>query len=210
VILLVDIYDSFVHNLARYFHRLGHATMVRRHNALTISVVEQLRPAAIVFSPGPCTPQQAEGAIKLVREFHQSVPMLGICLGHQIIATAFGAKIVRATEPMHGRTSAIETNGTGVFAGLPSPLTAGRYHSLMVERESLPPEIEVTAWTTDGIVMAIAHRELPIVGLQFHPESILTESGYELLAGFLKLAGLGVPAAIPSFGSEMMTSPSAR
>jgi anthranilate synthase/aminodeoxychorismate synthase-like glutamine amidotransferase len=207
VILLVDIYDSFVHNLARYFHRLGHVTMVRRHNALTISVVEQLRPAAIVFSPGPCSPQQAEGAIKLVREFHQSVPMLGICLGHQIIAAAFGAKIVRATEPMHGRTSAVEHNGTGVFAGLPSPLTAGRYHSLVVERETLPPEIEVTAWTTDGEVMAIVHRELPIVGLQFHPESILTESGYDLLAGFLRLAGLGAPDVIPAFTSELANRP---
>jgi len=210
MILLVDIYDSFVHNLARYFRRLGHEATVCRHDVLDVEDVRRLRPAAIVFSPGPCAPRQAAGAIEIVREFRQTAPMLGICLGHQIIAAAYGANIVRAAEPMHGRASAIEHHGEGVFAGLQNPLTAGRYHSLIVERESLPPEIDITAWTAAGEVMAIAHRELPIVGLQFHPESILTEFGFELLAGFLRLAGLGVPTAIPSFGSEMMTSPSAR
>jgi anthranilate synthase/aminodeoxychorismate synthase-like glutamine amidotransferase len=203
VILLVDIYDSFVHNLARYFHRLGHKTTVRRHDVLNVEEVQRIGPAAIVFSPGPCAPQQAAGAIEIVREFRDTVPMLGICLGHQIIATAFGAKIVRAAEPMHGRASAIEHNGGGIFMGIPDPIQAGRYHSLVVERGSLPPEIDVTAWTPGGEVMAIAHRKLPIVGLQFHPESILTEAGYDLLAGFLRLAGLGVPGVVPSFASEM-------
>jgi anthranilate synthase/aminodeoxychorismate synthase-like glutamine amidotransferase len=203
MILFVDIYDSFVHNLARYFHRLGHETTVCRHDLLDIEEVKIIRPAAIVFSPGPCAPQQAAGAIDIVREYRDTVPMLGICLGHQIIAAAFGANIVRAMEPMHGRASAIEHNGAGIFAGIPNPFVAGRYHSLVVERESLPPEIEVTAWTAGGEVMAIAHRELPIVGLQFHPESILTEAGYDLLAGFLRLARLGVPGVMPSFASEM-------
>jgi anthranilate synthase/aminodeoxychorismate synthase-like glutamine amidotransferase len=202
VILLVDIYDSFVHNLARYFHRLGHETTVRRHDVLNVGEVKTIRPAAIVFSPGPCAPQQAAGAIDIVRAFRDTVPILGICLGHQIIATAFGANI-RAAEPMHGRASAIEHNGDGIFAGIPNPIQAGRYHSLVVERRSLPLEIAVTAWTAGGEVMAIAHRELPIVGLQFHPESILTEVGYDMLAGFLRLARIGVPGVIPSFASEM-------
>jgi anthranilate synthase/aminodeoxychorismate synthase-like glutamine amidotransferase len=206
VILVVDLYDSFVHNLARYFNRLGHQTIVRRHDCVELVDVERLRPAAIVFSPGPCAPRQAAGAIEIVREFQQTVPMLGICLGHQIIAAAFGANIVRAAEPIHGRASAIEHAGVGVFTGLPNPLTAGRYHSLIVERESLPPEFEFTAWTASGEVMAIAHRELPIVGLQFHPESILTQFGYELLAGFLRMAGLSVPGTIPAFASEMATN----
>jgi anthranilate synthase/aminodeoxychorismate synthase-like glutamine amidotransferase len=207
VILLVDIYDSFVHNLARYFHRLGHETTVRRHNAIGVADIDKIQPAAIVFSPGPCAPRHAAGAIEIVREFHQTVPMLGICLGHQIIAAAFGAHVVRAAEPMHGRASAIEHNGAGVFAGLPNPLAAGRYHSLVVDRETLPEEIEVTAWTAAGEVMAIAHRELPIVGLQFHPESILTESGYDLLAGFLRLAGLGAPDIVRAFASELANNP---
>ena len=206
MILVVDLYDSFVHNLARYFNRLGHQTMVRRHDCVGLVDVERLQPAAIVFSPGPCAPRQAGDAIEIVREFRQTVPMLGICLGHQIIAAAFGANIVRASEPMHGRSSAIEHAGVGVFTGLTNPLRAGRYHSLIVERESLPPEIEVTAWSAGSEVMAIAHRELPIVGLQFHPESILTESGYELLAGFLRLAGLSAPGTIPTFASEMPTN----
>lgn len=203
MILLVDIYDSFVHNLARYFHRLGQETTVCRHDMVDIDAVKRIRPTAIVFSPGPCARKQAAGAIEIVREFRDSVPMLGICLGHQIIAAAFGANIVRAMEPMHGRTSAIEHNGDGIFAGIPNPFVAGRYHSLVVERETLPREIAVTAWAAGGEVMAVAHRKLPIVGLQFHPESILTEAGYDLLAGFLRLAGLGLPGVIPSFAGEM-------
>jgi anthranilate synthase/aminodeoxychorismate synthase-like glutamine amidotransferase len=206
VILVVDLYDSFVHNLARYFNRLGHQTMVRRHDCVDLVDVERLRPAGIVFSPGPCAPRQASGAIEIVREFQQMVPMLGICLGHQIIAAAFGANIVRAAEPMHGRASEIQHKGTGIFVNLPNPIQAGRYHSLIVERESLSPDIEITAWTASGEVMAIAHRELPIIGMQFHPESILTQYGYDLLAGFLRMAGLGVPGMIPAFASEMATN----
>ncbi len=193
MILLVDNYDSFVFNLARYFERLGQSTRVVRNDALDPAAIRNLRPEAIVLSPGPCAPEQAGCSLDVVRELHRELPILGICLGHQTIAQALGGQVVRAAEPVHGRSSEVFHNGQGVFAGLPNPLAACRYHSLVVNEATLPLELEVTARTTDGVVMALAHRNYPVVGLQFHPESILTERGYDLLAGFLRLAGIEAP-----------------
>jgi anthranilate synthase component II len=198
MILLVDNYDSFVYNLARYFERLGQATRVVRNTAVDVAAVRAMAPAAIVLSPGPCTPQQAGNSLEVVRQLHAEVPMLGVCLGHQIIAEALGGRIVRAPQPMHGRTSPVQHNGRGLFAGLPSPVVGCRYHSLMVDEATLPACLEVSARSDDGVVMAFAHRQLPVVGLQFHPESILTEHGYRLLAGFLRMAGLPVPENVPA------------
>jgi anthranilate synthase component II len=198
MILLIDNYDSFVYNLARYFERLGHATRVIRNTAIDVDEVKSLAPAALVLSPGPCTPDQAGCTLELVRRFHAQMPLLGICLGHQTIAAALGGRVVRAKEPVHGRTSPIHHEGRGMFAGLPSPLVGCRYHSLVVEEASLPACLEVTARSDDGTVMAIQHRKLPVVGLQFHPESVLTECGYSLLAAFLRLAGLSAPLEMPT------------
>jgi anthranilate synthase component II len=206
VILLIDNYDSFVYNLARYFERLGHATRVVRNTATDVKDVESLRPAAIVLSPGPCTPERAGCTLELVRCLHASVPMLGICLGHQTIAAALGGRVLRAKEPVHGRTSLVYHSGRGVFAGLPSPLTGCRYRSLVVDEGSLPDCLEVTARTEDGTVMAVQHRRLPLVGLQFHPESILTECGYPLLAAFLQLASLSTPKQLPNDESLHITT----
>jgi anthranilate synthase component II len=197
MILLIDNYDSFVYNLARYFERLGHATRVVRNTAIDADEVASLDPAAIVLSPGPCTPDRAGCTLDLVRRFHSRIPMLGICLGHQTIAEALGGQIVRAKEPVHGRTSLVYHHGGGVFAGLPSPLVGCRYHSLVVDETSLPDCLEVTARTDDGTVMAVQHRVFPVVGLQFHPESILTGCGFPLLAAFLRLAKLPVPDELP-------------
>jgi len=188
MLLLIDNYDSFVHNLARYFQRLGQETLVVRNDAIDVAQVRRLRPAAMVLSPGPCTPNQAGASLELVRALHTELPMLGVCLGHQIIAQALGGSVVRAPAPVHGQTSAIEHDGTGLFADLPSPLTVCRYHSLVVEAASLPELLRPTAMTNDGLVMAYEHKDAPLFGVQFHPESILTEGGYELLANFLRLA----------------------
>ena len=197
MILVIDNYDSFVYNLARYFERLGHATRVVRNTAIDADGVESLDPAAIVLSPGPCTPDRAGCALELVRHFYTRRPMLGICLGHQAIAAALGGRVVQAKEPVHGRASPIKHNGHGLFAGLPNPLVGGRYHSLVVEEDTLPDCLGVTARTENGTIMAIEHRVLPVVGLQFHPESILTECGYPLLAAFLRRAGLSTPERLP-------------
>jgi anthranilate synthase/aminodeoxychorismate synthase-like glutamine amidotransferase len=202
MILLIDNYDSFVFNLARYFERLGHATRVVRNDAIDAERIESLRPAAVVLSPGPCTPNEAGCSIAVVRLLAGKLPLLGVCLGHQAIAAALGARIVRAPEPMHGRTSPIFHNGRSVFVGLPSPITACRYHSLVVDRGTLSHDFEVTAWTGDGTVMAIAHRRWPVVGVQFHPESILTDRGYDILAGFLRTANIPAPADVPRIDSE--------
>jgi anthranilate synthase/aminodeoxychorismate synthase-like glutamine amidotransferase len=197
MILLIDNYDSFVHNLARYFRRLGQETVVVRNDEVTPDEILRQQPAAIVLSPGPCTPSEAGCSLDLVRRVADKVPLLGVCLGHQTIAAAFGGKVVRTTQPMHGRTSAITHDGDGVFAGLPNPLVVGRYHSLIVEQETLPPDLRVTARTDDGIIMALAHRHWPIFGVQFHPESILTSHGYVLLKNFLQLAGIAVDCKRP-------------
>jgi anthranilate synthase/aminodeoxychorismate synthase-like glutamine amidotransferase len=167
--------------------------------------VGELSPAAIVLSPGPCTPTEAGVSWEVVRTFCGRVPMLGVCLGHQAICAALGGQIVRADEPMHGRASQIMHNGQGVFAGVPQAFEAARYHSLVAEEKSLPPELAATAHTADGTIMAVEHRQHPVVGFQFHPESILTDVGFLLLANFLRLAGIEVPAVLPSFASERRT-----
>ncbi len=207
MILVIDNYDSFVYNLARYFERLGQATLVVRNTAVDVEEVRRLRPRALVLSPGPCDPRQAGCSLDLVRAFHAELPILGVCLGHQAIAEALGGRIVRAREPVHGRASRVWHDGRGLFAGLPSPLVAGRYHSLVVDESTLPDGLEVTARTDDGAVMALAHRIWPVVGVQFHPESILTEHGFALLAGFLRMAGLEVREPLPDRGSELRERP---
>jgi anthranilate synthase/aminodeoxychorismate synthase-like glutamine amidotransferase len=202
MILLIDNYDSFVHNLARYFQRLGQETLVVRNDAVTGGEVVKMKPSTIVISPGPCTPAEAGCSVDVIRQANGAIPVLGVCLGHQAIAAAYGARIVRAVEPMHGRASRIVHQESGLFEGLESPLSVGRYHSLVVERESLPAELEVTAETDDGQIMALAHRKLPIFGVQFHPESVLTECGYPILANFLRLAGIRSNRESPSASSE--------
>jgi para-aminobenzoate synthetase component II len=191
VLILIDNYDSFVHNLGRYFERLGQATVVVRNDAISVAAVRELRPEAIVLSPGPCTPREAGVSLELVRELHAEVPILGVCLGHQVIAEALGVRVVRAPAPVHGQASIIQHYGAGLFNGLPSPMRVGRYHSLVAEPASLVEPLRPTAWTSAGVVMALEHKTLPVYGVQFHPESILTECGYELLANFLALAGIG-------------------
>lgn len=202
MILLIDNYDSFVHNLARYFQRLGQETRVVRNDAVNVAEIRRLQPDALVLSPGPCTPSEAGCSLAVVRELTGEFPILGVCLGHQTIAAAMGGQVVRAKEPVHGRASLVQHDSQGLFSGLPSPLTVGRYHSLVVEEESLPPELEVTSRTKDGVVMAIAHRQHPVVGVQFHPESILTLGGFELLANFLRLAGMAPSENLPLLTSE--------
>jgi anthranilate synthase/aminodeoxychorismate synthase-like glutamine amidotransferase len=202
MILLLDNYDSFVHNLARYVRRLGQETQVLRNDAIDVAGIRTLAPAAIILSPGPCTPSEAGCSIDVVRELSEEIPILGVCLGHQAIAAALGAKVIRGPEPVHGRSSIIRHGGRGIFEDLPNPLRVGRYHSLVVEEASLPTDLEVTARTQDDVVMALAHQRLPLVGVQFHPESILTQGGYNLLANFLRIAGLQIPRRLPSFADE--------
>jgi len=207
MILLIDNYDSFVFNLARYFERLGQPTHVVRNDAIDPAGVRRLRPDAVVLSPGPCAPQQAGCSLRVVSELHAQLPMLGVCLGHQAIAEAFGGRIVRAAEPVHGRTSPMFHDQRGVFAGIASPARVCRYHSLAVDEASLPECLEVTARTQDAVVMGLRHRTLPIVGLQFHPESILTDFGFELLANFLRIAGLQLTGEIPGIAAERRDPP---
>ena len=189
MILLIDNYDSFVYNLARYVRELGHEPEVVRHDAVTLEDVERLAPSHIVISPGPCSPAEAGISTELVRHFGARVPILGVCLGHQCIGAAYGGEIVRAGRPMHGKTSLVHHDGTGVFAGLPSPFRATRYHSLVIAPESVPDALRVTAWADDGDtreIMAVEHREHPVTGVQFHPESALTEHGYRMLDRFIR------------------------
>ena len=192
MILLIDNYDSFVYNLARYARELGEDPVVRRHDATSPGDIEALRPSHIIISPGPCSPAEAGISIEVVRRFGPTIPILGVCLGHQCIGAAYGAAIVRAGRPMHGKTSAIRHDGRGIFAGLPNPFPAARYHSLVIGRDSLPGELRVTATAEDGEIMAVEHARHRVIGLQFHPESVLTEHGYRLLARFLR--GAEAPA----------------
>lgn len=192
MILVIDNYDSFVHNLARYFHQLGCPTEVVRNDKINVDQVTKLNPAGIVISPGPCTPDQAGCSIALVKQFSATVPVLGICLGHQVIVQAFGGSIVLANEPVHGRQSVVHHTGSRMFESIPSRFVAGRYHSLVADTGKLPSEFKATARTDDGTVMAVEHETLPVVGLQFHPESILTECGYRLLINFMNISGIPV------------------
>ncbi|HUL49182.1 MAG TPA: aminodeoxychorismate/anthranilate synthase component II [Gemmatimonadales bacterium] len=185
MILLIDNYDSFVYNLARYVRELGGDALVRRHDAITLEQIATLRPSHIIISPGPCTPGEAGISTDVVRRFGPTIPILGICLGHQCIGAAYGAGIVRASTPMHGKASLIHHDSRGIFAGLPVPFRAGRYHSLAITRVGLPDRLRVTATAEDREIMAVEHTQYPVVGLQFHPESVLTEYGYHLLARFL-------------------------
>ncbi len=202
MILLIDNNDSFVHNLARYLRRLNQDTVVIRNDALTPQQIIEQRPAAIVLSPGPCTPHEAGCSLDLVRAAAGKIPMLGVCLGHQTIAAAFGANVVRANQPMHGRASLIHHRREGLFSNVPNPLLVGRYHSLIVEEESLLGDLQITARTDDRTIMALAHRRWPVFGVQFHPESILTSGGYAILANFLRLSGLKVHADEPGIEDE--------
>jgi anthranilate synthase component 2 len=190
MLLLIDNYDSFTWNLVHYLGELGSVPEVIRNDKITVEAALALRPKAIVLSPGPCTPNEAGICLDLIKAAGPSVPVLGVCLGHQAIGQAYGGKVIRAPHPMHGKLSTIRTDGNGIFAGVPSRFEVTRYHSLIVERASLPSELEITAETDDGTIMALQHRTHPVHGVQFHPESIASEHGHALLANFLELAGL--------------------
>lgn len=189
--LLIDNYDSFTYNLFHYFGEIGIAVDVRRNDALSADAALALRPQAIVISPGPCDPDRAGICLELIAKAAGQVPVLGVCLGHQAIGQAFGGRVVRAPKPMHGKTSMVTHAGTDIFSGLPSPFAANRYHSLMVARDGLPDCLVVTAVSEDGVVQGIAHRTLPIYGVQFHPESIATQHGHALLRNFLDIVAAG-------------------
>jgi anthranilate synthase/aminodeoxychorismate synthase-like glutamine amidotransferase len=185
VILLLDNYDSFVYNLSRYVRELGETPLVIRNDAISLDEIRALAPSHIIVSPGPCSPTEAGISVNAIREFGPTIPILGVCLGHQAIGTAYGAEVVRARKPMHGKTSRIHHDGSELFTGVPSPFTATRYHSLVIAPDSLPSTLRVTATSEDGEIMAVAHRSDPVVGVQFHPESALTEHGYWLIDRFL-------------------------
>ena len=192
MILLIDNYDSFVYNLARYVRELGGAPLVRRNDAMTADDILELAPSHVIISPGPCSPVEAGISTDVVRRVGPSIPVLGVCLGHQCIGAAYGGEIVRAGRPMHGKTSRIHHRGTDLFTGLPNPFLASRYHSLVISPASVPRELEVTATSEDGEIMGVKHATYPVYGVQFHPESVLTEHGYRMLDHFLH----GVPAVL--------------
>ena len=190
MILVIDNYDSFTYNLVHYLNELGAETLVHRNDAMSVEAALSLRPEAVLLSPGPKTPNDAGICLGLLANAPDALPIFGVCLGHQAIGQAFGGEVVRAGALMHGKTSAIHHDNRGIFAGLKNPFTATRYHSLAVEQTALPPELEVTARTEDGEIMGLQHRTRPIFGVQFHPESIATECGHELLGNFLDIAGV--------------------
>jgi anthranilate synthase component 2 len=183
---MIDNYDSFTYNLVQYFGELGAEVLVHRNDEISLVDIEALKPSHLVVSPGPCSPAEAGISVAAIQHFSGKLPILGVCLGHQSIGAAFGGRIIRAQQLMHGKTSLIHTTQQGVFADLPKDFTVNRYHSLAIEPSTCPPELEVTAWTDDGEIMGVRHRSLPIEGVQFHPESILTEHGHALLNNFLK------------------------
>src|SRR5579863_4248872 len=188
MLLLLDNYDSFTYNLAQYLGQLGQKLDVRRNNKITLDEIEALRPDRIVISPGPCTPKEAGVSVPLIERFAGKIQILGVCLGHQAIGAAFGGRVIRARKVMHGKTSEIEHDGKTIFRGMPRPFTATRYHSLIVERKSLPRCLEISAETADGTIMGMRHRKLKVEGVQFHPESVLTNAGFRLLENFLSLS----------------------
>jgi len=187
MLLIIDNYDSFTYNLVQYFGELGEEMRIFRNDALTVEDVIALKPTRICISPGPCTPNEAGISCELIREVGATTPILGVCLGHQAIGQVYGGEVVRADRLMHGKTSPILHSGRSIFAGMPSPFEATRYHSLIVKRESVPECLEVTAWTAEGEVMGLCHRQYPVHGVQFHPESILTQDGKRLLENFLRI-----------------------
>ena len=187
MILLLDNYDSFTYNIYQYMSELGAEVKVIRNDKISLSEIKDLNPEKIVVSPGPCTPQKAGISNDVIKTFGENIPVLGVCLGHQCIGESFGGIVMGAGEIMHGKTSLIHHDGKGVFLGIPSPFMAIRYHSLVIQNETLPDELEVSAWTDNGIIMGVRHKSLPVVGIQFPPESILTEYGKELLSNFLKI-----------------------
>ena len=189
MLLMIDNYDSFTYNIVQYLGELGEDVHVHRNDRISIKEIEDLKPARIVISPGPCSPEEAGISVAAIRHFAGKVPLLGVCLGHQAIGAAFGGRVVRSATLMHGKTSPILHNGTGLFRGLPNPFDATRYHSLVVERSSLPACLEITAWVAEGEIMGLAHRDLPVWGVQFHPESILTAGGMDILRNFLEMSG---------------------
>ncbi len=186
MLLMIDNYDSFTYNLVQYFGELGASVKVYRNDEITLEQIEAMKPDQLVISPGPCSPTEAGLSVPAIKAFAGKLPVLGVCLGHQSIGAAFGGRIVHAKKLMHGKTSPVHHEETGVFAGLPNPLICTRYHSLAIERESLPDCLAVTAWTDDGEIMGVRHKTLDVEGVQFHPESILTEHGHELLRNFLQ------------------------
>ncbi|MFD1122786.1 aminodeoxychorismate/anthranilate synthase component II [Methylophilus flavus] len=186
MLLMIDNYDSFTYNLVQYLGELGQDVHVHRNDEITLEQIKAMQPEKIVISPGPCTPNEAGISVPLIHEFAGKIPLLGVCLGHQSIGQAFGGNIIKAKTLMHGKTSLIHHTNTGVFRNLPNPYTATRYHSLVIERETIPDCLEITAWTDDGEIMGVRHKTLAIEGVQFHPESILTEHGHALLDNFLK------------------------
>jgi anthranilate synthase component II len=190
MILVIDNYDSFTYNLVHYLNELGAETHVVRNDALTVREALGLKPQGVLLSPGPKTPNEAGICLELLQAAPADLPIFGVCLGHQSIGQAYGGEVINAKALMHGKTSQIHHEGKGVFAGLKNPFTATRYHSLSVRKEDLPAELEVTAWTEDGEIMGVQHRTRPVHGVQFHPESIATECGYDLLANFLEIAGV--------------------
>jgi para-aminobenzoate synthetase component 2 len=203
MLLMIDNYDSFTYNLVQYFAELGQQVVVRRNDEISLTEIAELAPDFLVISPGPCSPDQAGISMAAIREFAGKIPILGVCLGHQAMAQAFGGKVLRAKQVMHGKNSLIRHAGGSVFQGLNNPLSVTRYHSLVVAKDQLPVAFEITAWTeqADGSIdeiMGLAHRTLPLHGVQFHPEAILTEQGHQLLANFLTLAALAQPAAVDS------------
>lgn len=190
MLLLIDNYDSFTYNLVHFLGELGAECEVVRNDKITVDAAIEMAPQAIVLSPGPCTPNEAGICLELIEKAASKIPLLGVCLGHQAIGQAYGGKVIRAPSAMHGKLSTIETTGKGLFANMPKRFEVTRYHSLIVERASLPADLEVTAETADGIIMGVQHRTLPVHGVQFHPESIASEHGHDILANFLRLAGL--------------------
>lgn len=189
MLLMIDNYDSFTFNIVQYFEQLGENVQVYRNDKISLAEIESLRPERLVISPGPCTPEEAGISVSAIKHFAGKIPILGVCLGHQSIGYAFGGAVLRSVSLMHGKTSPILHNGQELFAGLPNPFLATRYHSLIVDRPTLPECLEVTAWVENGEIMGLRHKELPIWGVQFHPESILTENGMDLLKNFLTISG---------------------